>query len=407
MAMKIKMKGLISVCLTFALISTTIFTTDKMDVEATTVDTTELEEQKQETLEKIDDIKDSISAVEAYIEELEGTKQSIQTYIGELDTQISELESEIASLQLDIEEKQEEIATTQEELEEAEAIAEEQYQNMKTRMQYMYENGTTSYLVMILSADSITEVLNRVNYVTELSEYDRNMFNGYMETKETIELQKAKLEIEGEELDLLSAAAEEQKIALENVVNSKTQEMANYQAEINTESDLADDYETQLEEQEALLTSIENQIAAAALANGSNSDGDGGASGFIWPCPSSSRITSYFGPRESPTAGASTDHKGIDIGASTGAAIIASAAGRVTTATYSYSAGNYVVISHGNNISTVYMHASALYVSVGDTVEQGETIAAVGSTGYSTGPHLHFGIIVNGDYVDPLNYVSY
>ena len=161
-----------------------------------------------------------------------------------------------------------------------------------------------------------------------------------------------------------------------------------------------------LAEQERLLDQIEQQIAAAAAAAAQEGDGDGGASGFIWPCPSSHRITSNFGPRPQPTAGASTNHKGIDIGAGYGSAIVASASGRVTTSTYSSSAGNYIVISHGNGMSTVYMHCSALYVSVGQMVSQGETIAAVGSTGYSTGNHLHFGVIKNGTYVNPLNYVG-
>lgn len=161
-----------------------------------------------------------------------------------------------------------------------------------------------------------------------------------------------------------------------------------------------------MEEQERLLKELEAQIAAAALANARAEDGDGGASGFLWPCPSSRRITSDFGMREIPTPGATANHNGIDIGAPTGSAILASASGRVTTSKYSYSAGNYIVISHGNGVSTVYMHCSALYVSEGEMVSQGQTIGAVGSTGFSTGPHLHFGVMVNGAYVNPRNYVG-
>ena len=127
---------------------------------------------------------------------------------------------------------------------------------------------------------------------------------------------------------------------------------------------------------------------------------------FIWPCPASSRITSSFGSRSSPTEGASTDHKGIDIGAATGSNILAAASGEVTIATYSYSAGNYIMINHGGGVYTVYMHCSQLLASVGDQVSQGQVIAKVGSTGYSTGPHLHFGIRVNGSYVNPASYVS-
>ncbi len=126
---------------------------------------------------------------------------------------------------------------------------------------------------------------------------------------------------------------------------------------------------------------------------------------MIWPCTSRT-ISSYYGTRTSPTAGASTNHKGIDISASSGSAIYAAASGTVTTAGYSSSQGNYIVISHGSGVSTVYMHCSALYVSAGDSVTSGQTIAAVGSTGISTGPHLHFGVMVDGSYVNPLTYVS-
>lgn len=123
------------------------------------------------------------------------------------------------------------------------------------------------------------------------------------------------------------------------------------------------------------------------------------------PCPSSYGITSPFGYRNAPTQGASSYHQGVDFGASTGSPIVAAASGTVTVATYSESAGNYVTISHGNGLYTVYMHASALYVKAGQKVSAGEQIAAVGSTGYSTGPHLHFGVMQNGTYVDPMNYL--
>ena len=162
------------------------------------------------------------------------------------------------------------------------------------------------------------------------------------------------------------------------------------------------EYKEQLEQQEKLLNEIEEQIAKAA-----NPDQyTGTITGFIWPCPDYKRISSYFGPRPQPVPGASTNHKGIDMTAPYGTAILASASGTVTTSTHSNSAGNYIVIAHGNGMSTVYMHCSSLLVSVGDNVQQGEVIAKVGSTGFSSGNHLHFGIIKNGTYVDPLGYIS-
>ena len=128
--------------------------------------------------------------------------------------------------------------------------------------------------------------------------------------------------------------------------------------------------------------------------------------GLRWPLGVSGTITSNFGPRKAPTAGASTYHKGIDIAAPVGTTIYAAADGVVTTATYSSSAGNYVMINHGNGLYTAYMHASRLDVKVGDQVSQGDAIAAVGSTGVSTGAHLHFSVITGGKYVNPLNYVK-
>ena len=405
-----KRKRLSGACLILAaaLAFTCIFTSDKLPLvfASQTADTDELEEQRQETQEKIDDIKSDIKSAKEKIENLENSKSSLQSYISQLDQEANELEQRIQELNGEITDKEAEVEQARVDLAEAEAVAEKQYEDMKKRIQYLYENGTPSMLELLLTSDSIADFLNRSTYASQMTRYDRDMLNEYIAQKEAVEQKKQELELEEEELNLLADAAKEQKSAVEDLIAAKNAEIASYQAQIDSESSNAEEYEADLAEQEKLLDQIEQQIAAAAAAAAQDGDEDGGASGFIWPCPSSRRITSYFGPREQPTAGASTNHKGIDIGAGYGSAIIASAAGRVTTATYSSSAGNYVVISHGNGISTVYMHCSALYVSVGQTVSQGETIAAVGSTGYSTGNHLHFGVIVNGSYVNPLGYVG-
>lgn len=402
-----KRKRWISVCIAAALMITGIFTTEKAVVRAAeTVDTSELENQKQDTLDKIKDIKSELNAVKGKIESLKNSKSSLQSYIVQLDKEANALQTKIQDLKKDIEAKEAEVETAEEELAEAQAVADKQYEDMKKRIQYLYENGTPSYLELLLTSESMADFLNRSTLAAQMTQYDRDMMDAYVAQKEAVETRKAELEEEKTELDLMAEAAAEQKAAVDSLIKTKNAEIKNYQAQIDSESGNAAEYQEDLEEQEKLLDKIEQQIAAAAAANAQDGDGDGGASGFIWPCPSSRRITSYFGPRPRPTAGASTNHKGIDIGAGYGAAIVASAGGRVTTSTYSSSAGNYIVISHGNGMSTVYMHCSALYVSVGETVTQGQTIAGVGSTGYSTGNHLHFGVIKNGSYVNPLNYVG-
>ncbi len=422
--MKMRRKRYKSVLLLVVLVFTAVFTSDMLQARASEkedspkeetsgkgkdfewIDTSGLEEEKKDTLDKIKNIKSELADVKNKIKELENQKSDLNNYIAKLDQEANGLAEQIRKLSDEIEVKKGEIARTQAELEEAQRISEKQYEDMKLRIQYMYEHGTPSYLELFLTAESMSDFLNRSTYAAEVSRYDRSMLDQYIEQKEKIAAAKAVLESEEEELNLMAEAAKEQKETVDALIQTKTAQIQSYQNEINNQSGEAQAYQEDLEEQERLLKELEAQIAAAALANARAEDGDGGASGFLWPCPSSRRITSDFGMREIPTPGATANHNGIDIGAPTGSAILASASGRVTTSKYSYSAGNYIVISHGNGVSTVYMHCSALYVSEGEMVSQGQTIGAVGSTGFSTGPHLHFGVMVNGAYVNPRNYVG-
>ena len=355
----------------------------------------ELEEQRQETIDEINGLKDSINKVQKEIDNLKSEKNTIQSYINKLDKQMSSLSKEIAEFESKIEQKITDIELTKVELEEAKVACDEQYESMKKRIQLFYENPGSSLLEVLLSSGSMAEFLNHVDNVSFLSEYDDQMMKKLIETKEET------LESELEDLKMMQAELQTQKTKVNASINEKKGELSSKASEINSASGEQGDYKKQLEEQEKLLSQIEDQIARAA-----NPDVyEGSATGFIWPCPAYTRISSYFGPRPQPVPGASTNHKGVDLAAPFGANILASAAGVVTTSTYSASAGNYVVIAHGNGISTVYMHASSLLVSVGQVVEQGQVIAKVGSTGYSSGNHLHFGVIKNGSYVNPMNYI--
>ena len=361
----------------------------------------ELEEQRQNTIDEINGLKDSIDDVQKEIDSLKAEKTTIQSYINQLDKQMNTLASEIAGFENKIEAKITDIEETKVELENAKIACDEQYDAMKKRIQFIYENPSGSLIEVLLASESMAEFLNRADNVGFMSEYDDQMMEKLITTKEEIALKEETLEAELEELEMMQAELESQKKKVNNSINAKKGELSAKTNEIGDAADAQDDYEKQLEEQEKLLSEIEDQIARAA-----NPDVfEGSATGFIWPCPAYTRISSYFGPRPQPVPGASTNHKGVDLAAPYGANILASAAGVVTTSKYSASAGNYVVIAHGNGISTVYMHASSLLVSVGDVVEQGQVIAKVGSTGYSSGNHLHFGVIKNGSYVDPMGYI--
>ena len=364
-------------------------------------DVSALESQRQETLEEIESLKNSISDVKEEIDSLKTEKNTIQKYINQLDKKFDNLTAEIAEFETKIEEKKTDIEETKKKLEEAKIACEEQYASMKLRIQFIYENPSASLFELVITSESVSEALNRADYVFAMSDYERQMMDKLTKTKEEIELQEITLEAELEELDMMQEELEKQKVKVNASINEKKGELSSKAAELSSANAEQSDYQAQLKEQEKLLNEIEDQIARAA-----NPDAyEGEVTGFIWPCPAYTRISSYFGPRPQPVPGASTNHKGVDLAAPYGADILASASGVVTTAKYSASAGNYVVIAHGNGMSTVYMHASSLLVSVGQTVRQGQVIAKVGSTGYSSGNHLHFGVIKNGTYVNPLNYI--
>lgn len=383
---------LLTICAAVPHVYATQVNQDKLD---------ELEEQRKETLDEIDGLKDSIKDVQKEIDSLKAEKSTIQDFINQLDKQMGTLTKEIAEFEKKIEGKITDIEETKAELEDAKIACDKQYDSMKKRIQLFYENPKTSLFEVLLSSESMAEFLNHADNVAYMSEYDDRMMDKLIATKEEIALKEETLEAELEELELMQTELETQKKKVNNSINAKKGELSAKASELGEASDAQDDYEKQLEEQEKLLSQIEDQIALAANPNVY----EGSATGFIWPCPAYTRISSYFGPRKQPVPGASTNHKGIDLAAPYGADILASAAGIVTTAKYSSSAGNYVVIAHGNGLSTVYMHASSLLVSVGQTVEQGQVIAKVGSTGYSSGNHLHFGVIKNGSYVNPLGYI--
>lgn len=369
--------------------------------ESTEID--QLERERQETIDAINNLKNSIDDVQDDIDQLKAEKGTIQTYISQLDKEISNLTSEITKFEEQIEEKKADIKKTQKELETAQKACEEQYEAMKKRIQFMYENPGGSLAELLLGAGNMTELINRADYASFISSYDRTMMEKLQATQDEVTQKEEALTAELEQLELMQTEIEAQKTKVNASINTKKGELSANTSKLGDAAAAQSDYEKQLVEQERLLGEIEDQIAKAA-----NPDAyEGGtSSGFIWPCPSYKTISSYFGARPQPVPGASTNHKGVDLSAPYGSAILAVADGVVTTSTYSSSAGNYIVIAHGDGLSTVYMHASALLVSVGEKVSQGQTIAKVGSTGYSSGNHLHFGVIKNGTYVDPLGYIS-
>ncbi len=342
------------------------------------------------------------------MEELEKDKEDAMTYIEKLDKKMSALEGELDKLNGEIADTDKKLKAAQAELSEAEATEERQYITMKRRIKYMYENGSQDYLEILLSSGSISELLNRAEYIEKISAYDKNIFNEYQRTKERVAARRQEIENHLTELEGMKEEAATEKRALKELKGKKKKEIQRYNDKLETSQDMADRFARQVAKAEAeverLLEAKQDEIDRQNAQGSGNSGGGNGT--LRWPLNVSGRISSGFGPRTSPTAGASSYHRGLDIAVAYGTPIVAAGDGTVATASYSSSEGNYVMISHGNRLYTIYMHCSRLAVSAGDKVSRGQVIAYVGSTGISTGPHLHFGVSKNGSYVNPLSYVS-
>lgn len=352
------------------------------------------------------------------INELKESKGDVQAKVNDLNAQlmnissrITALENQLAQKNQELTEKKDQIEETKDQLEDAKKQEEQQYADMKVRIQFMYENAQESYFEALFSSESFSDFLNSAEYIMQIQEYDRKKLGEYQETvayidgvEEQLEEDYATLEEMKKEVEQEKASVEQEKASVATLMKQRETELAGIEGNIDSAQNDADYYAAEIQAQEEIIAEIKRIEAEKAAAGKQDNPYTGGV--FTWPCPSSTRVTSDYGTRVSPMGGASSNHKGIDIGASGGAAIVAAADGTVTTAAYSSAAGNYVMIDHGGGLYTVYMHASALLVSPGQTVSAGQTIAQVGSTGISTGNHLHFGVSLNGSYVSPWSYLG-
>ena len=267
----------------------------------------------------------------------------------------------------------------------------------------MYENGSVQLIEILLTSESITDFLNKAEYVSELSEYDRNMLEEFQKIVKQVEEQEAALQDEYKELSDLQTELADQKEEVQKVLDETNTKLADLEAQIGANAATLEQLLKEAEE----AAERQRQATLAAQSGSSSHVTPGppvisGSGTFTHPCPGS-YITSYFGEYRSPSDPA---HKGMDFGTG-GQAVPTYAAADVTVviAGWSNSAGNWVVINHGNGLVTKYMHHSALCVSAGQRVTKGQQIGLTGNTGNSFGVHLHFQVEVNGVAVDPRNYL--
>ena len=329
------------------------------------------------------------------------------------------------------------IADKQDDLDAAQERMEELNTKNKERIRAMEEDGSISYWSVLFKANSFSDLLDRLNMIEEIAASDQKRLRELSEAAEQVAVAKDELDAEKDELDDAKAELDETQAALEEKQAEAQDLLAELIAHGEELEDLYEGFELEEEELMAEIAQMEKEYneakrqewlaymatyttvppatTATSPTSGTTTNSSGTASGnssgttssgsWLVPC-SYTMVSSPFGNRDAPTAGASSYHQGVDLAAPAGTPIYASRTGVVTVATYSKSAGYYVTINHGDGYSSVYMHMTNYVVSKGQAVSAGQVIGYVGSTGISTGNHLHFGISYNGSYVNPANYVN-
>lgn len=370
-----------------------------------------LKDQREELNKKIEAQQAEISGLNTKMSQVANDIRSLDYQISRSQAELQNLRSQIASLELDIEKNEADLALAKEKLS-------EKQEELNARLREQYKSGDTIFLEVFMGSSNVVDMLTRLDIVENVVNQDKELLDFTNNQIKFIEETEAKLRIQREEYQAKLDAEIIKKSELENANRQKIQYMSVLQEDKALAEDQYDNFvnltnsldqqivqlEQELEakrkaEEEARKRAEEAKRRADATASTYVSRGSGELS---WPVSGYSSISSYYGMRIHPIFNTQKFHAGIDIPAPSGTAIKAANSGIVIYSGWQGGYGNVVMISHGNNIVTLYAHNSSLNVRVGDYVDAGQTIALCGSTGYSTGPHLHFEVRVNGSTTDPL-----
>lgn len=393
-----KVAAVICVVLVLAIIASLLLSAFGGGLAATQAEIDALKQQQA----AIADQKDQLSG---QIESLQGEMETMLELKAALDEQNELARQEIELINEQIALYEELVEKKAQELEEAIAQEEEQKEALRVRMRNMEETSSFSYIAILFKASSFTDLLSRIDSVNSIMQRDKELEDAYIAAREHVEEVKAEYEATLAEHEATKIELEVKKAALEREIE------AAYTLILQLDADI-EKYKEEFAANEAAEAALNSQIndMIAELERQQQQQAVGsyvtGTGTYKWPVPGYyvSPSENTYGWRVHPIFGDNRFHYGTDIGAPSGTGILAADSGTVAIATYSSSYGNYVVISHGNGVSTLYAHMSSMAVSAGASVNQGDTIGYVGSTGWSTGPHLHFEVRVNGSSTDPLSY---
>ena len=351
----------------------------------------------------VSNLRDQRANLQGQLDASNAQIEIIQSDVSELVAEIAELNEEITSQQIEVEllekqrvELEETILKTEEQLETATEQYEKQKKLLENSLVASYKAGESTYLDVLLQSTSLTDFISNYYMISQIVESQKEMLSDVEKQKKELELAKLELKKQKKELTETSEESENKAVSLENMIVIKN-------SYISQLSEQEKQYAKDIVEMQSEIKRVETEILSAATMN-IGYDYVGGE--MAWPVPGHTRITSNFGMRTHPITGIYKLHTGVDISATTGDLFIAANDGVVAKSEYNGAYGNMILINHGGGVSTLYAHGSERLVEVGQEVKRGDPVLKVGSTGYSTGPHAHFEVRINGQYVNPIPYIT-
>lgn len=342
---------------------------------------------------ELEELNSKIEALDASIENNKNLQSETNVKIKNVQTSIRNLETEIDTLNKSIEDTEKAIVDKTAELEVAELKILEKNELLNDRLRVMYKTGTIGYVEVLFGAEDFTDLLSRIDMLQMVLVHDQNLIQFLKDQRDIIEQKKA--ELETIKLDLV--ALFESKITKQDELSVALGSLISYKTDLSKDEAAMSEMEDQLlKEADQLTDIIKNLESAAAYIGGE----------MMWPVPGNYSISSLFGNRIHPISKEYKMHTGIDIQSARKTDFVAAQTGTIIFSNWFAGYGKAIIIDHGGGYTTLYAHLDVINVEVGQVVKKGQIIGKTGNTGYSTGPHLHFEVRMNGDYVDPLTYVK-
>jgi murein DD-endopeptidase MepM/ murein hydrolase activator NlpD len=342
---------------------------------------------------ELEELNNKIEALDASIENNKNLQSETNVKIKNVQTSIRNLETEIDTLNTGIADTEKAIVDKTAELEVAELKILEKNELLNDRLRVMYKTGTIGYVEVLFGAEDFTDLLSRIDMLQMVLVHDQNLIQFLKEQRDIIEQKKA--ELEAIKLDLV--ALFESKVSKQDELSVALNSLISYKTDLSKDEAAMSEMEDQLlKEADQLTDIIKNLESAAAYIGGE----------MMWPVPGNYSISSLFGNRIHPISKEYKMHTGIDIQSARKTDFVAAQTGTIIFSNWFAGYGKAIIIDHGGGYTTLYAHLDVINVEVGQVVKKGQIIGKTGNTGYSTGPHLHFEVRMNGDYVDPLTYVK-